>query len=272
MLTKTRLKQVLKKYNIRLKKRLGQNFLIDKNIKDKIIEKADIKKTDTVLEIGSGLGALTEDLAQRAERLVAVERDEALCRILNEIMGPHKNAMVVEADILEFDLGRFRSLKVIGNLPYYITSPVIQHLLEFRDSIDSILITVQKEVAQRLVASPGTKDYGSLTLYVQYYTEPKIEMMIKKYAFFPQPEVDSSLVKLKIREHPAVSVKNEELLFKVIRASFGQRRKTLANALKTICHETKSILNSVDIDPKRRGETLSLKEFAKLAKAFDNFI
>jgi len=285
MLTKTEIKQLLKENNMRPLKRWGQNFLIDKNIKDKIIRLADIKSTDIVLEIGPGLGALTEDLAKKAEKVLAVEKDSLLCRILKERLCAYKNTEIIEADILKYPLPAHaafqkqpleeefcesKKLKVIGNLPYYITSPAIIHLLELRGAIDSILITVQKEVARRIIASPGTKDYGSLSLFVNFYTTPFIEMNIPPDAFFPRPKVSSSLLRLSVRKKPAVAVKDEQLLFEVIRAAFGQRRKTLANTLKQFSPEIKKIMESVNIDPKRRGETLSMEEFAKLVDMIDN--
>lgn len=280
MLTKTEIKQTLKENNIRPLKRLGQNFLIDKNIKDKIIKIASIKSDDVVLEIGPGLGALTEDLAKKAARVLAIEKDRSLYRILRENLGHYKNTEFVEGDILKYPLPEAeafqktahrkescerKKIKVLGNLPYYITSPVILRLLTMANSIDSILVTVQKEVAQRIVAQPGTKDCGSISLFVQFHAEPSIEMNISPNAFFPKPEVSSCLLKLVIRERPAIRVKDEELLFKIIRASFGQRRKTLTNTLRSFSPDIKDTLESVNINPKRRGETLSLNEFAQIA-------
>lgn len=281
MLTKTQLKNILSENDIRLRKSLGQNFLIDKNIKDKIIEKADIKENDFVLEIGPGLGALTEDLAKRAANVIAVEKDRKLCAILRDSLALYKNLKVIEADILDFNIEE--KVKVIGNLPYYITSPIIFHLLEFKERINSILITVQKEVAERIAAKPGGKDYGVMSLSIAYYARPTVEMAIRRTAFFPQPEVDSSLVRLELRREPPVSVKNEELLFEIIRAAFGQRRKTLSNALKnslkkrfpsesgkfeeSVSNEVSAAIERAGIDGRRRGETLSLEEFASLANA-----
>jgi len=280
MLTKNQIKEILSQNNLRALKSLGQNFLIDKNIKNKIIQIAELKSDDYVLEIGPGLGALTEDLANAAKKVFVVEKDRGLSQVLQKNLSSYKNITIFSEDILKFDLNKIHSkkIKVIGNLPYYITSPVIFHLLRFRDIIDSILITVQKEVATRMVASPGSKNYGALTLSVLFYTEPTIEMNITRGVFYPQPEINSSLVKLNIRKTPPVSVKNEKLLFNVIRAGFNQRRKTLANALSK--REFSSSLSRTDIqlilerskiDPKTRAETLSLQEFANIANAFDNY-
>ncbi len=255
-------------------KKWGQNFLIDKNIKDKIIGKAAIEKNDFVLEIGPGAGALTEDLAGLAGKLIAVEKDRGLVKILKEMLAPCKNTTIIEGDILTFDLGKLgaKNIKVIGNLPYYITSPVIMHLLKFRECIDSILITVQKEVAGRITAKPATKDYSSLTLAIQFYAAASIEMPIARGAFFPRPDVDSSLIRLNILKKRAVSVANEELLFKIIRLSFNQRRKTILNALGVELDKTvlANAFTAAGIDPSRRGETLSLNEFAKLTNTIDN--
>jgi len=278
MLTQTQVKQILSENNIHPKKRLGQNFLIDRNIKDKIIKIADVKPSDVILEIGPGLGALTEDLAKKAKRVVAVEKDRALTGILKDLLGGYKNVTVEQGDFLKMGSKNGDTLllkqgvpifKVIGNLPYYITTPILSRLIENRKHINSILVTIQKEVAQRIVAGPGSKDYGSLSLYLQYYTEPTIEMTISKSCFYPQPEVSSCLVKMLVREKPPVSVKNEELLFKIIRAAFNQRRKTLANTLKPICKDIKSILESAGINPACRGETLTLEKFAQIANKID---
>lgn len=280
MLTKNQIKEILSQNNLRPLKSLGQNFLIDKNIKDKIIQIAELKSDDYVLEIGPGLGALTEDLANAAKKVFVVEKDKGLSQVLQKNLSPYKNVTIFCGDILKFDLNKIHSkkIKVIGNLPYYITSPVIFHLLQFRNIIDSILITVQKEVATRMVAAPGSKNYGALTLSILFYTEPTIEMKITRGVFYPQPEINSSLIKLNIRRTSPVSVKNEKLLFNIIRAGFNQRRKTLANALSK--REFSSSLSRTDIqlilerskiDPKRRAETLSLQEFANIANAFDNY-
>ena len=255
-------------------KKWGQSFLVDRNIKDKIIKIAAIEKQDFVLEIGPGAGALTEDLAGLAGRLVAIEKDRGLAKILKEMLVPYKNTTIVEGDILEFDIGKLdaKNIKVVGNLPYYITSPIIMHLLKNRKYIDSILITVQKEVAQRIIARPTTKDYSSLTLAIQFYAAASIEIAITKGVFFPRPDVDSSLVRINILKNSAVPVGNEELLFKIIRLSFNQRRKTILNALASRLDKTmlENAFTAAGIDPSRRGETLSLEEFAKLANTIDN--
>lgn len=277
-------------------KRRGQSFLIDRNIQEKIIKAASLGKTDTVIEIGPGFGALTGGLSRKVEKVIAVEQDKKLCIILRKLLLNYPNVEVVAADILKFDFtpfagdlhsvrpasayrGRFNKnkgfkigkdgVKIVGNLPYCITSPIIIHLLKMRAFIDSIIITVQKEVAQRLLSEAGGSNYGAISCFVQFFTEPSLLMQIKRSAFFPQPKVDSSLIKLKIRKTPKVKVRDEELFFKIVRAAFNQRRKTLLNSLAgRLKLEKQFLLNvfeGVQISPQRRGETLSLEEFARIA-------
>lgn len=287
VLSRRELINLMRQHHFRPYKRWGQNFLINRNIRDRIIEAFSLRKTDTVFEVGPGFGALTGELSRKTERVIAVERDERLCAILRKLLVNCGNVEIVSADILKFDFtklsinlhpalstsgateSRKRGVKIVGNLPYYITSPIIIHLLKMRTLVESIIITVQKEVAQRLLSGADEGSYGAISCFVQFYSKPSLVMKIKRNAFFPQPEVDSSLVKLKIRKIPKVQVKNEELFFKIIRASFNQRRKTLLNSLVSklgLNRETLSrILESLKIDPRRRGETLSLEEFAKIA-------
>jgi 16S rRNA (adenine1518-N6/adenine1519-N6)-dimethyltransferase len=276
MLTQNELKDVFARYNFRPLKRLGENYLIDANIKDKIIAEARIKKDDVVIEIGPGLGALTIDLAQCGARVIAVEKDRKAFSILSELVaGEFPNLELVCGDILTFDLEKARpsrKIKVVGNLPYYITTPIVEFIIMNRAFIDSALIMVQREVANRLLASPGSKDYSALSCFVQYYTKGTYIHTIKRTSFFPSPEVDSSLVRLEITDRPSVDVKDEGLLFKIIRSSFNQRRKSIINslsreeALDLPKDVLAGILKAIEIDPARRPETLSLCDFAKISE------
>jgi 16S rRNA (adenine1518-N6/adenine1519-N6)-dimethyltransferase len=252
------------------KKSLGQNFLIDKNIRNKIIESVDLDPADTVLEIGPGEGAITGLLCQHAAKVFAVEIDRSLCALLTAKFATVQNLSVINADFLKFDLRSLppgNKLKVIGNIPYYITSPIVEHLLLYREKITDIYLTVQKEFANRMAADPGSKVYGSFSCFVQYYTEPEILFLIKKNSFHPAPKVDSCFLRMKLRQEPAVKVKNEAMLFKIIRTSFQQRRKTMKNGLEEIIPVKKldEFYQAYDIDPRIRAEDLSLQDFANLA-------
>lgn len=288
-------KEFLKEHGIRIKKRLGQNFLIDEGILNRIVEVADLGKDDIVIEIGPGMGTLTKKLAQEVKKVLAIEIDENLVKLLKETLAPFKNIEIIHADILKINLKklvtrlpgypvtRFKKqadwqtgrladkVKVVANLPYYITTPIIIHLLKAREILYKIVIMVQKEVGRRMVAKPRTKDYGALSLLVQYYTKPQITVKVPRSAFLPEPEVDSCVVNLEVLEKPAVEVKDEELFFKVVRAAFEQRRKALKNALsrtrdlRLSKKKVLEILEKADIKPLRRGETLSLEEFARLS-------
>ncbi len=296
-------KEFLRKHGIRIKKRLGQNFLIDEGILNRIVEVADLGKDDIVIEIGPGMGTLTKKLAEKAQKVLAIELDENLVKLLKETLRPYSNIEIIHADILKINLkklvtqlpsypvtqfktgkladwrtgghlakpGRANKVKVVANLPYYITTPIIIHLLKARKILSSIVIMVQKEVGRRMIAKPRTKDYGALSLLVQYYTRPQITVKVPRSAFLPEPEVDSCVVNLEVLEKPAVEVKDEELFFKVVRAAFEQRRKTLKNALsrtkdlKLSKKKVLEILEKADIKSLRRGETLSLEEFARLS-------
>jgi 16S rRNA (adenine1518-N6/adenine1519-N6)-dimethyltransferase len=222
-----------------------------------------------VLEIGAGTGLMTGLIATSVKEVIALEIDGSLIDRLKDSVKDFKNVNIVNQDILKFDLNQIlaKRLKAFGNIPYYITTPIIEHLLRFRDKIEMIFLTVQKEFGRRMVAQPGSKDYGSFSLFVQYYTEPKILFNIKKNSFYPAPKVDSCFLRLYIRLSPAVSVKNEQVLFKVIRSSFQQRRKTLKNSLKSMIPAEKlnSFFEKYGINPKVRSETLSLQDFANLA-------
>jgi len=274
------LKRLLRRHNFRIKKRFGQNFLVDRNILNKILEAADIGEGDAVLEIGPGAGTLTLAMAQRSARVAAVEVDRGLAAILDEVLEGHPNAVIVSADFLGLDLPQFLAdhfgkagVKVVGNLPYYITSPIITQLLLAGPQIERIVLMVQKEVAERLKASPGTKDYGSLSVFVQYYTEPEIVAHTSKNVFLPPPEVSSAIVRLIPRREPPVDVPNDELFFDVVHCAFGQRRKTLLNSLSDCPalglskEQVSQVLHDAGIESSRRAETLSLDEFAQIARA-----
>lgn len=272
-----KIREIVSKYEFRFRKSLGQNFLIDGNILNKILDAADVKKDDVVLEIGPGIGTVTQALAERAGRVFAVEIDKNLVEILRETLGQYDNVEIINQDILKFSMADFvRSLdvgkiKVVANLPYYITSPVILKAIESRDVISMAVFMLQKEVGRRLTASPKTKDYGSLTVLVNYFTSPEVVFDVPNTVFMPQPKVESSVVRLTMRDKPPVEVYDEKLFFDVVRASFNQRRKTLLNSLinletfKTMNKDCiKKALEEEGFDPGIRGEALSMEEFAKL--------
>ncbi|MCX5710291.1 MAG: 16S rRNA (adenine(1518)-N(6)/adenine(1519)-N(6))-dimethyltransferase RsmA [Candidatus Omnitrophica bacterium] len=252
------------------KKRLGQNFLADKNIRNKIVAACGISSTDIILEIGSGKGEMTLTLAGKARKVYALELDNRLIPFLEETFAGYKNIKLIHKDILKFDLNKGikeKRVKVIGNIPYYISSPIIAHIAKYRKKIDSAFLTVQKEFADRLVAKPGTKDYGSFSCFVQYYFEPQIEFIISRGCFNPAPKVDSAFIRFKVRGSPPVKVKNEERLFKVIRAAFNKRRKTLRNSLQGLINKDalEAKLTESGLDLNVRPERLSLEEFAGLS-------
>lgn len=256
--------------HIKPKKSLGQNFLIDRNIQNKIIENIDLDPADTILEIGPGEGAITGLLCRNAAKVFAVEIDRSLCALLTSKFAAVQNLSVINADFLKFDLRSLppgNKLKVIGNIPYYITSPIVEHLLFYRERITDIYLTVQKEFANRMAADPGSKVYGSFSCFVQYYTQPEILFLIKKNSFHPPPKVDSCFMRMKLREEPAVKVKNEAMLFKIIRTAFGQRRKTMKNGLEELIpnRQLEQFFRQYDIDPRIRAEDLALQDFANLA-------
>ena len=277
MLTITELTSLFKEYGFAPLKRFGENYLIDKNIKDKIISEAGISKSDTVLEIGPGLGALTIDLAESGAEVFAVEKDPKAFRILQELVfGKYPNLHLFNDDILEFDLKKnvnAKLIKVVGNLPYYVTTPIIEYVIQNGSVIDSALIVIQKEVAGRLSAKPGSKDYSSVSCFVQYHMLPEYLYTIKRASFHPAPEVDSSLIKLSMRTEPPVKVRDEELFFKIIRGSFNQRRKSIINSLSreavlsTAKSDLTEVLERAGVDPSARPEDLSLAEFAAITNA-----
>lgn len=277
--TPTRTKEILEKYGFSFKKSLGQNFLIDTNILSNIVSAADLSKEKGAIEIGPGIGALTEQLARAAGKVMAIEIDQRLLPILADTLSPYENVEIVHGDVLDLDLkellsekmGGFDKLSVVANLPYYVTTPILMKLLEERLPLENIVVMIQKEVADRIAAKPGTKDYGSLSVAAQFYAETDVAMIVPASVFVPRPNVDSAVIRLKIRKQPPVEVDNEDVFFRVVRSSFAQRRKTLLNNLmnglflKTQKEEVIQMLTDIGIDPTRRGETLSIEEFARLA-------
>jgi len=277
--TPVRTKALLEKYGFSFKKSLGQNFLIDLNILNRIVDFAELTETSGAIEIGPGIGALTEQLAKRAKKVVAFEIDQRLLPILRETLEPYPHVKIIHEDVLRANVKQViaeefeanQDLMVVANLPYYVTTPIIMKLLTDNLPIRGIVCMLQKEVADRIAATPGTKDYGSLSIAIQYYTEAKTVMTVPKTVFIPQPNVDSAVIRLTKRTEPAVQVKNEDFFFTVVRASFAQRRKTIFNNLSSHFSNTiekqdiEKALLAAEIDPKRRGETLSIAEFGKLS-------
>jgi 16S rRNA (adenine1518-N6/adenine1519-N6)-dimethyltransferase len=269
---------VLKKYNFNFQKKFGQNFLIDPHVLDKIIHAADITADDFVLEIGPGIGTLTQYLCEHARQVIAVEIDDHLIPILADTLSEYNNVTVIHGDILKTDIAEIaekynenRPIKIVANLPYYITTPIIMNLFESHVPIASMTVMVQKEVAARMQASPGSKDYGALSLAVQYYAEPYIAAFVPPNCFMPRPNVGSAVIRL--TKHPScpVQVKDENLMFRLIRASFNQRRKTLVNSLanaQELSFDKNTIIKALEdcgFSPSVRGEALTLEEFARLA-------
>ena len=270
--------EVIQKYEFAFQKKFGQNFLIDGRVLDKIIASADITKEDFVLEIGPGIGTMTQYLAEAAGRVLAVEIDKMLIPILEETLQEYDNVEVINADVLKLDLNRIleeknggRPVRIVANLPYYITTPIIMSLLEDHVPVESITVMVQKEVAERMQAGPGTKDYGALSLAVQYYCEPYIAANVPPNCFMPRPKVGSAVIRLTRHKNPPVETSDEQLMFRLIRASFNQRRKTLANGLNNFpeLHYTKEeiqkAIEELGVSPSVRGEALTLQQFARLA-------
>ena len=269
---------VLQKYNFVFQKKFGQNFLIDTHVLDKIIRSAEITKDDFVLEIGPGIGTMTQYLACAAGKVVAVEIDRALIPILEDTLEGYDNVTVINEDVLKVDIAKLaeeqnggKPIKVVANLPYYITTPIIMGLFEKNVPIKSITVMVQKEVADRMQVGPGTKDYGALSLAVQYYAKPYIVANVPPNCFMPRPKVGSAVIRLERYEKPPVEVKDEKLMFRIIRASFNQRRKTLANGLKNspeldfTKEEIEAAIETLGKGPSVRGEALTLEQFAWLA-------
>lgn len=284
--TPSRTKEILAKHGFSVKKSLGQNFIVDPNILVNIVAAAGLDKETNVVEVGPGIGALTEHLARASKEVVAFEIDDRLLPVLEDTLSPYDNVEIVHTDVLKANLAEILTprlnleerLMVVANLPYYITTPIIMHFLESEVRIDGLVIMTQKEVGDRITAAPGTKAYGSLSIAIQYYMEAEIAFIVPKTVFVPQPNVDSAIIKLTRRQQPSVIVKNEKIFFQVARAAFVQRRKTLWNNLLVrygkedeIKEKLVKALELADIDPKRRGETLSLAEFGRLSDAIVEF-
>ena len=270
--------QILQKYNFNFQKKFGQNFLIDTMVLDRIISSAEITKEDCVLEIGPGIGTMTQYLAESAGEVVAVEIDKALIPILEDTLSAYDNVTVINDDILKVDINKIveeknggKPIKVVANLPYYITTPIIMGLFENRVPLKSITIMVQKEVADRMQVGPGTKDYGALSLAVQYYAKPQIVANVPPNCFIPRPNVGSAVIRLTRYEEPPVQVKDEKKMFALIRASFNQRRKTLVNGLTNAAGlqiTRKQVLEALErmgLPATVRGETFTLEQFARLS-------
>lgn len=274
-------KEIINKYSLAFQKKFGQNFLIDSNVLESIIRGAEITKDDFVLEIGPGIGTMTQYLCEAARQVVAVEIDKMLIPILEDTLSEYDNVEVINQDVLKVDIKSLaeeknngKPIKVVANLPYYITTPIIMGLFESGVPIDSITIMVQKEVADRMQTGPGSKDYGALSLAVQFYATAKVILNVSATCFMPRPNVDSAVIKLTRHKEPTVNVADEKLMFKIIRASFNQRRKTLVNGLKNspeLSFSKEQIVKAIEKIGKPetiRGEALTLEEFAELANAF----
>ncbi|MCR4923454.1 MAG: 16S rRNA (adenine(1518)-N(6)/adenine(1519)-N(6))-dimethyltransferase RsmA [Lachnospiraceae bacterium] len=275
--------EIIKKYDFVFQKKYGQNFLTDHNILDKIVSSAQVNKNDHIIEIGPGIGTLTEYLCQNAGSVTAIEIDPALIPILNDTLSEFTNLNIVNIDVLKFDIKKYieenvreESVKVVANLPYYITTPIIMKLLEEKLPLKSITVMVQTEVAKRMQTGPGSKDYGALSLAVGYYSDPKITATVPPNCFIPRPKVGSSVIRLDIYKEPPIKVKDEEHMFRLIRAAFNQRRKTLANSLSNDSSlelkrdEVCRALSQMGLDERIRGEALTLKEFALLSDILKN--
>ena len=273
--------EVLQKYNFSFQKKFGQNFLIDTHVLDKIIQSANITEDDMVLEIGPGIGTMTQYLAQAAGKVIAVEIDKNLIPILEDTLDGYDNVRVINEDVLKVDIRKLveeenegRPIKVVANLPYYITTPIIMGLFENHVPIKSITVMVQKEVADRMQVGPGTKDYGALSLAVQYYAKPYIVANVPPNCFMPRPKVGSAVIRLTCHQEKPVQVQDEKLMFNIIRASFNQRRKTLVNGLKNSSEipfskeQIEQALGMCGLSLSVRGEALTLAQFAQLANAF----
>ncbi len=269
--------EILKKYNFNFQKRFGQNFLIDTHILEKIVDEAGIDEDDCVLEIGPGIGTMTQYLCERAGRVIAVEIDKALIPILNDTLSSYNNVTIINEDILKVDITKLcneynngRPIKVVANLPYYITTPIIMGLFESGCPLESITIMVQKEVADRMKCGPGSKDYGALSLAVQFYSSPEIVAYVSPESFIPKPGVGSAVIRLTRYEKPPVEVDDEKYMFALIRAAFNMRRKTMVNSLMSgslglTREEILSAIDKLNLSPQVRGEALTLEEFAALS-------
>jgi len=280
--TPIRTQEILKKYGFSFKKSLGQNFLIDPNILRNIVSHANLTENSGAIEVGPGIGALTEHLARAAKKVVSFEIDQRLLPVLEDTLSPYDNVKIIHSDILKADVPAviaeempgIEDIMVVANLPYYVTTPILMKLLNDRLPIRGFVVMMQKEVADRITAKPGTKAYGSLSIAIQYYCTAEVAMVVPKTVFMPQPNVDSAVIRLIRHEKPPVEVIDEDFLFEVSRASFAQRRKTILNNLQNGLPNGKQkkdeiirALEQVGVDPTRRGETLSIEEFGRLADA-----
>ena len=265
---------ICKRFDIKMSKKLGQNFLIKRGIVDEIVHAAELTPGEPVLEVGPGIGTLTQGLAQSGADVTAIELDRRLLEVLDTILASYDNVRIVHGDVLKLDVPTImnhKPFKVVANLPYYITTPIIMSLLESKLPIERLVVMVQKEVALRMIAKPGTKDYGALSVAVQYYTEPDIVLDVPPKSFLPAPAVTSSVIRCVLRDKPPVDVIDEKLFFRVVKAGFAQRRKTFSNTMKTTGltrDRIEELLAKANIDGQRRGETFTLQEFADVANAW----
>ena len=277
-------KKIVEKYGFSFKKNFGQNFLVDERVLGKIVSSAEISKDDVVIEVGPGIGTLTQALAKEAYKVVAVEIDTTLVPILGELLSDFDNIEIINADILKVDVNAIaekypdKKIKMVANLPYYITTPIIMNVLENHIPVESITVMIQKEVAYRMKAQPSTKDYGSLSLAVQYYCEPYLVANVPQNCFMPRPNVDSAVIKLTVMDKPKVQVNNEKFMFEFIKAAFSQRRKTLVNCifssgLLTLSKdEIGKMLNGLGYDERVRGESLTLEDYGKITDEAEKYI
>lgn len=265
---------ICKRFDIKMSKKLGQNFLIKRGIVDEIVHAAELTVGEPVLEVGPGIGTLTQGLAQSGADVTAIELDRRLLEVLDTTLASYDNVRIIHGDVLKLDVPTImnhKPFKVVANLPYYITTPIIMSLLESKLPIERLVVMVQKEVALRMIAKPGTKDYGALSVAVQYYTEPDIVLDVPPKSFLPAPAVTSSVIRCVLRDKPPVDVIDEKLFFRVVKAGFAQRRKTFSNTMKTtglIRDRIEELLAKANIDGQRRGETFTLQEFADVANAW----
>ena len=269
---------ICKRFDIKMSKKLGQNFLIKRGIVDEIVHAAELTPGEPLLEVGPGIGTLTQGLAQSGADVTAIELDRRLLEVLDTTLASYDNVRIIHGDVLKLDVPSImnhKPFKVVANLPYYITTPIIMSLLESKLPIERLVVMVQKEVALRMVAKPGTKDYGALSVAVQYYTEPDIVLDVPPKSFLPAPAVTSSVIRCVLRDKPPVDVIDEKLFFRVVKAGFAQRRKTFANTMKTTGlskDRIEELLAKANIDGQRRGETFTLQEFADVANAWASLI
>ena len=265
---------ICKRFDIKMSKKLGQNFLIKRGIVDEIVHAAELTVGEPVLEVGPGIGTLTQGLAQSGADVTAIELDRRLLEVLDTTLASYDNVRIIHGDVLKLDVPTImnhKPFKVVANLPYYITTPIIMSLLESKLPIERLVVIVQKEVALRMIAKPGTKDYGALSVAVQYYTEPDIVLDVPPKSFLPAPAVTSSVIRCVLRDKPPVDVIDEKLFFRVVKAGFAQRRKTFSNTMKTTGltrDRIEELLAKANIDGQRRGETFTLQEFADVANAW----